>query len=358
MDLLNKYKLSELELKNRFVLAPMTRAKTNDTIPSKEMAVYYGQRSTAGLIITEATQVSIQGQGYDNTPGIFTNEQIEAWKDITKEIHKNNSKVFVQLWHVGRVSSSKVNNLTPLAPSAIKAKNTNVFFYEENNDNPTFIDVETPKEMSLSDIQNTIKEFKVASKNSICANFDGVEIHAANGYLFDQFLRDISNKRTDKYGGSVENKARILLEVVDACIDEIGKDKIGVRLSPFIKIKDMEDENILDTILYVATELNKRDIAYIHLCEADWEDAPSIPLEFRQNLRSLFKKTIIVAGNKTPQEVNDLLSKKLADLIGFGRNYISNPDLPYKIENNLQLTEIKDYGKLFSKNKLTGYIDY
>lgn len=358
MNLFDKYNFQDFELKNRFALAPMTRAKTNETVPSKEMAIYYRQRSTAGLIITEATQVSLQGQGYENTPGIYTEEQVKAWKEITKEVHSRNSKIFVQLWHVGRVSSSKVNGLIPLAPSSIKAKDTSVFYYVDNNNDPTFIDVDTPKEMDTKDIQNVINEFKIASKNAMTADFDGVEIHAANGYLFDQYLRDVSNKRMDKYGGSVENKARLLLETVDACIKEIGPEKVGVRLSPFIKIKDMEDEGILETILYVAKELNKRDIAYIHLCEADWEDAPAIPLEFRQILRSIFKGTIIVAGNKTPEEANELLENGYADIIGFGRKFISNPDYPERVESNLALTEIRDYSKLFSRNKLSGYIDY
>lgn len=358
MNLFDKYNFQDFELKNRFALAPMTRAKTNNTVPSKEMAIYYGQRSTAGLIITEATQVSLQGQGYENAPGIHTDEQIEGWQEVTREIHKKNSKAFIQLWHVGRVSSTKINGLIPLGPSAIKAKNTSVFYYEKENQDPTFVEVDTPKEMDLNDITGVIKEFKQASKNAIIAGFDGVEIHAANGYLFDQFLRDVSNKRMDKYGGSVENKARLLLETVDACIKEIGPEKVGVRLSPFIKIKDMEDEGILETILYVAKELNKRDIAYIHLCEADWEDAPAIPLEFRKILRSIFKGTIIVAGNKTPEEANELLENGYADIIGFGRKFISNPDYPEKVRLNLALTEIKDYSKLFNKDKKSGYIDY
>lgn len=270
--LFQQYELNGNQLENRFLMAPMTRSRASQPgdIPNALMAEYYAQRSTAGMIITEATQVSLQGKGYANTPGIYSPQQIEGWKLITDTVHKNGSKIFLQLWHVGRVSSSKVNGLQPIAPSALTAQNTSVYVFDgAANGDATFVPVDEPKEMDKSDIDTVIKEFVQGAKNAIKAGFDGVEIHGANGYLIDQFLRSNSNKRTDEYGGSKENRIRLLIEISKEVANAIGKEKTGIRLSPFISFKDMNDPEILETIILAAAELNILDVAYIHLCEAD-----------------------------------------------------------------------------------------
>jgi len=357
----SSYNLKGLDLKNRFLMAPMTRSRSTQPgdIPNELMATYYAQRASAGIIITEATQVSMQGMGYAKTPGIYNKEQAAGWKLTTEAVHHAGSKIFLQLWHVGRVSSSKVNGLQPMGPSAIIAQNTNVYIFDgAPNGDATFIPVETPKEMTQADIDNAIEEFVTGAKNAIAAGFDGVEIHGANGYLIDQFLRSNSNVRTDSYGGSKENRIKILVEITEAVAKAVGNEKTGVRLSPFISFKDMADPEILKTIMLAANELNKLDIAYIHLCEADWADAPAIPLKFRQELRATFSNTIIATGNKTPGEGEALLEANLVDLIGFGRKFLTNPDYPERVKTNAALNEISDNHTLFGGGDARGYTDY
>lgn len=355
------YFLNRLELKNRYVMAPMTRSRSSQPgdIPNLLMSEYYKQRCSAGLIITEATQISLQGKGYAKTPGIYTQEQVEGWKLITKAVHENESKIFLQLWHVGRVSSSKVNGLQPIAPSVCKAKETSVYVFEDHlNGDATFVPVEEPKEMSIDDIERTIEEYTIGAENAIKAGFDGVEIHGANGYLIDQFLRSNSNLRTDKYGGKKENRIKFLIDVTKSVVDRIGKEKVGVRLSPFIKYKDMDDPEILETIMIASKALDKLGIAYIHLCEADWDDAPEVPEEFRKELRKNYNGTIIATGNKTPEIAEDLLSNDYVDLVGFGRKFLSNPDYPKRVKQNAKLNEITDGHTLFGGGGEKGYTDY
>ena len=355
------YQMGKILLKNRFLMAPMTRSRASQPgdIPNKLMADYYGQRASAGIIITEATQISLQGKGYAKTPGIYTQEQLEGWKRITTEVHKKESKIFLQLWHVGRVSSSKVNGLQPIGPSSKIAKNTNVYIFDSApNGDATFVSVEKPKEMDEKDIQQVIEEFRIGAKNAIEAGFDGVEIHGANGYLIDQFLRSNSNVRTDEYGGSKENRVRLLIEITQAVVSEIGAEKTGVRLSPFISFKDMNDPEILDTIMLTSEKLEELGATYIHLCEADWDDAPKIPDDFRIQLRETFSKTIIATGNKTPQQANELLEKNVVDLVGFGRKFLTNPDYPKRVKLNAVMNEISDSHTVFGGGTARGYTDY
>lgn len=355
------YKLGTIELKNRFLMAPMTRSRATQPgdIPNSLMAEYYAQRASAGIIITEATQISLQGMGYAKTPGIYSQQQIEGWKLTTDAVHKAGSKIFLQLWHVGRVSSSKVNGLHPIAPSPITAKDTSVYIFDgAPNGDATFVPVDEPREMTKADIENVILEFVQGAKNAIAAGFDGVEIHGANGYLIDQFLRSNSNVRTDEYGGSKENRIRLLIEITTAVVNAIGKEKTGVRLSPFISFKDMADPEMLETIMIAAKELEKIGVAYIHLCEADWADAPNIPDEFRIDLRKNFSNTIIATGNKTPEQAEDLLQKKLVDIVGFGRKFLTNPDYPERVKTNAPLNEISDNHTLFGGGDARGYTDY
>jgi len=359
--LFTAYNMNGIELKNRFLMAPMTRSRATqpNDIPNKLMAEYYGQRTSAGIIITEATQISLQGKGYAKTPGIYTQQQIDGWKLVTDEVHKKGSKIFLQLWHVGRVSSSQVNGLQPLAPSAKIAKETTVYIFDgAPNGDVTFVPVEEPKAMTKEDIRQVIKEHRVAAKNAIEAGFDGVEIHGANGYLIDQFLRSNANTRTDEYGGNKENRIRLLTEITQAVADEIGIEKTGVRLSPFISFKDMNDPEILETIMLASKELEEIGVTYIHLCEADWDDAPEIPNDFRVELRNAFSKTIIATGNKTPQEANQLLGKNLVDLIGFGRKFLTNPDYPKRVELNAEMNKISNNHTLFGGGTSKGYTDY
>lgn len=359
-NIFNTYKMGNIKLTNRISMAPMTRSRSNkDGIPTDMNAKYYAQRASSGLIISEATQISLQGQGYADTPGIYTQEQIAGWKLVTDAVHKEGGKIILQLWHVGRVSSSIVNGLQPIAPSSLIAKDTQVYVFDtERSKNATMIPVEKPREMTNEDIRQVIKEFRVAAKNAIEAGFDGVEIHGANGYLLDQFLRSNSNKRKDKYGGNKENRINFLLEIANEVIKEIGAEKTGVRLSPFIRFKDMEDPEILDTFMLVAKELNKLDILYIHLCEADWDDAPQIPEIFRKELREIFTNTIIATGSYTLELANDVISKDLVDIVGFGRYFIPNPDLVNRLKMGYPLSEIKDSHTLFGGRDQVGYSDY
>ena len=359
--LFTTYNMNGISLEKRFLMAPMTRSRSSQPgdIPNALMAEYYGQRASAGIIISEATQVSLQGKGYAKTPGIYTKEQIEGWRLVTDEVHKKGSKIFLQLWHVGRVSSSQVNGLQPIGPSAKIANETTVYIFDgAPNGDATFVPVETPKAMTKADIAQVIKEFKNGAKNAIEAGFDGVEIHGANGYLIDQFLRSNSNLRTDEYGGSKENRIRILTEITQAVVTEIGAEKTGVRLSPFISFKDMNDPEILDTIMIAAKELEKVGVTYIHLCEADWDDAPLIPENFRINLRKTFSNTIIATGNKTPNEANELLGNNLVDLVGFGRKFLTNPDYPNRVKTDAPMNEISDSHTLFGGGTAIGYTDY
>jgi len=357
----SEYKMNQLALKNRFLMAPMTRSRASQPgdVPNKLMAEYYGQRASAGIIITEATQVSLQGMGYAKTPGIYTQAQIEGWKLITDEVHKKGSKIFLQLWHVGRVSSSKVNGMQPIGPSPLIAKETSVYIFDgAPNGDATFVPVEEPRKMNQADIDQVIEEFRIGAKNAIKAGFDGVEIHGANGYLMDQFLRSNSNKRTDDYGGTKEKRTRLLTEITEAVVAEVGADKTGVRLSPFISFKDMSDPEMLETVLIVSEKLEKIGVTYIHLCEADWADAPDIPQDFRVKLRALYSNTIIATGNKTPDQAEALLESKLVDLVGFGRKFLTNPDYPKRVKLNAPMYEINDDHTLFGGGDARGYTDY
>lgn len=359
--LFEPFQLNGKLLNNRFLMAPMTRSRSSQPgdVPNALMAEYYAQRASAGIIITEATQVSLQGMGYAKTPGIYSREQIDGWKLTTDAVHKAGGKIFLQLWHVGRVSSSQINGMQPIAPSQIIANNTKVYvFKNDENGDATFVPVETPREMTKQDIENVVADFAQAAKNAMEAGFDGVEIHGANGYLIDQFLRSNSNQRKDEYGGSKENRCKILLEIVLAVSNAIGKEKVGVRLSPFIKFKDMDDPEILDTIMYAAGALDELGIIYIHLCEADWDDAPEIPLSFRKELRGRFSKAIIATGNKSPEEGEWLLEQGLADMIGFGRKFLANPDYPERVRKNAVLNDITDTHTLFGGGDARGYTDY
>ncbi|GAM77681.1 2,4-dienoyl-CoA reductase [Vibrio ishigakensis] len=356
--LFEKVKLESLELNNRVVMAPMTRARTTQpgNIPNQMMADYYKQRASAGLIITEATQISDDSQGYSFTPGVYTDAQVEGWKAVTSEAKAQGAAIFCQLWHVGRVSHPIFQKgELPMAPSALAPVETQVWISDEEG-NGNMVDCVQPREMTQDDIKRVIQDFAYAAKRAVEAGFNGIEIHGGNGYLIDQFLRTNSNHRTDNYGGSRENRIRFLLEVVDAVIAEIGADKVGVRLAPFITFKDMNCPDIVPTILESAKQLQERSIAYIHLSEADWDDAPSIPQDFRTQLRDIFTNTIIVAGRYDVERAEEIISEGFADLVAFGRPFVANPDLVKRLEFDLPLAEL-DPSTLFGGVE-KGYTDY
>ncbi|ENC6732478.1 alkene reductase [Vibrio navarrensis] len=345
-------------LANRVVMAPMTRARSTQpgNIANAMMAQYYQQRASAGLIISEATQISDDSQGYSFTPGVYTDAQVQGWQQVTSAVHAKGALMFCQLWHVGRVSHPVFQKGgLPIAPSALAPVETKVWIADENG-NGQMVDCVEPRAMTQADIDRVVNDFAFAAKRAIEAGFDGVEIHGGNGYLIDQFLRTNSNKRTDRYGGSRENRMRFLLEVVDAVSEAIGADKVGVRLAPFITFKDMNCPDIVPTILQASQQLQARDIAYLHLSEADWDDAPTIPEAFRIALRESFRNTIIVAGRYSPARAQEVLEKGYADLVAFGRPFVANPDLVSRLEHGHPLAEL-DGATLFGGSE-KGYIDY
>ncbi|GLO63694.1 alkene reductase [Vibrio sp. MACH09] len=350
--------LKQLKLQNRIVMAPMTRARTTQpgNIPNQIMATYYKQRASAGLIISEATQISDDAQGYSFTPGVYNDDQVAGWKTVTQAAKEQGAAIFCQLWHVGRVSHPVFQNgELPIAPSALEPVETQVWIADEQNSGK-MVDCVKPRAMTEADIDRVIKDFANAAKRAIESGFDGVEIHGGNGYLIDQFLRTNSNHRTDSYGGTRHNRIRFLLEVVDAVTAAIGVDKVGVRLAPFITFKDMNCPDIVPTILEASKQLQARDIAYLHLSEADWDDAPVIPENFRIQLRQNFTNTIIVAGGYTQERGSEIIEQGYADLVAFGRPFVSNPDLVERLKLHQPLAEL-DGSTLFGGNE-HGYTDY
>ncbi len=350
--------LGNKTLSNRIVLPPMTRCRTSQPgdVPNSLMAEYYTQRTTAGLIIAEACDITQDGKGYSFSPGIYTNEQIEGWKKVTSAVHSKDTPIFLQIWHTGRVSHPVFHNgNAPLAPSAIPFQGA-IWHYDEAKQEGAMLPCVTPREATKQDIKNIVNDFKQAAINAIKAGFDGIEIHGANGYLVDQFMRDISNQRTDEYGGSIENKTRFVKEIITAIGEAIGFDRIGLRVAPFFKGQGMNSPDILDTIQEVIKFSDNKGIAYLHIAEADWDEAPVIPESFRQQARANFKHPIIVAGVYDKAKATQILAKGYADLIGFGRAYIANPDLPYRLENDIPLSQADD--STFFGGTAKGYTTY
>lgn len=352
--------IGDLSLKNRVIMAPLTRMRSKQpgNIPWALNAEYYAQRASAGLIISEATQVSQQGQGYPATPGIHSDAQIEGWKLVTDAVHKKGGKIFLQLWHVGRISHSshQPGNAAPVAPSAIAP--TGMTFTADWKQVP----YETPHALTAEEIPTIIADFKHAAENAKRAGFDGVEVHGANGYLLDQFLQDGSNHRTDQYGGSIENRTRFLLEVVDTVIGVWGASRVGVRLSPYGTFNSMSDSDPIALFSHVIGELNTRNIAYLHVIEpratsaggsdAVADSAPSTSALFRKKFNGVF----ISAGGYTAENAQQTVETGQADAIAFGRLFISNPDLPERLANGMALTP---YNRAtFYGGTEKGYTDY
>jgi len=338
--------VGDLTLKNRVIMAPLTRARAigGGRVPNALMTEYYVQRASAGLILTEATSVTPQGVGYENTPGIWSDEQVEGWKQITAAVHAAGGRIFMQLWHVGRISDpSLLGGDAPVAPSAIAA-NGNVSLLRPARPYPV------PRALELAEIPGVVAAYRKGAENAKKAGFDGVEVHGANGYLLDQFLQDGSNERTDAYGGPIENRARLMLEVTDACIEVWGANRVGMHLAPRRDSHDVSDSTPADTFGYVARELGKRGIAFIFAREAVGEDSLG-PL-----LKKEFGGVYIVNEKVDKAGAEELLGSGRADAIGFGKLFISNPDLPRRLETGSPLTEWN--ASTFYAEGSLGYTDY
>lgn len=355
--LFESVQLGEMHLVNRVVMAPMTRSRSRQPgdIPNELMALYYAQRASAGLQVTEAIQISRQGQGYSFTPGLYSEPQVQGWSRVTEAVHAKGGKIFAQLWHVGRMSHPVFHNgSAPVAPSAL-APDARVWIVGEDGVG-RMVECPIPRALEIREIAAIVDDYRVAARNAVRAGFDGVEIHGGNGYLIDQFLRTTSNHRTDEYGGTRANRLRFLLEVADAVAAEIGARRVGVRLAPYITARNMNCPDIVPTILDAAAALSAKGLAYLHLVEADWDDAPEISDGFRVALRSAFQGAIIVAGRYHAEKAEAILRKGLADLVAFGRAFIANPDLPDRLRQGWPLAEA-DHASLFGGND-HGYTDY
>jgi N-ethylmaleimide reductase len=354
IDLLSPYTLGPLHLKNRMVMAPLTRSRAEQgNVPSSMAPTYYSQRAGAGLEITEATQAGPGGQGYVATPGIYDRSQVDEWKKVTDAVHARGGLIFVQLWHVGRVSHPDFNNgQLPVAPSAIAPRGVQTYTAEGLKDIPT------PRALEAAEIPGIVDEFRQAAKNARAAGFDGVEVHGANGYLLDQFLEDCTNQRSDEYGGSIENRARLLFDVVTAVSQVWGNDRVGVRLSPGGTFNDMWDSHPQQTFGYVVRRLDALNLAYLHLIEPSRPQGehpvPDLSARF---FRPLFSDgTLIVAGGYDLERGNAVLKEGLADLVAFGQLFIANPDLPERFRVGAPLN--KPNAETFYGGGAEGYIDY
>lgn len=352
-SLFSPFRLGDLTLSNRVVMAPLTRNRAGaGFVPSELAAEYYGQRASAGLIVTEATQISQQGQGYQDTPGIYSDAQVAGWKKVTDAVHAKGGHIVVQLWHVGRVSHTSLqpNGGAPVAPSAITAK-TKTFV------NNGFAETSAPRALDLSEIPGIVDDYRRAAANAVKAGFDGVEVHGANGYLIDQFLRDGANKRTDIYGGSIPNRARFLLEVMQAVIGEIGAARTGLRLSPVTPANDLSDSDPQALFNHVMDELEKLHPVYVHVIEGATQGPRDIAPDFSfEDLRRRYSGAWMVNNNYDLDLAEKVVAEGKADLVAFGRPFISNPDLVERLKRRAPLNEL-DRDTLYGGGA-KGYIDY
>lgn len=344
--LLSPAKMESLSLQNHMVMAPLTRSRAGKgDVPTPLMAEYYAQRADAGLIITEASQISPQGKGYPRTPGNFSDEQIAGWKQVTDAVHARGAKIFLQIWHVGRLSHSSIqpDGGLPVAPSPIAAEGT---IFTATGLKP----LETPREIAIEEIPGIVADFRKATENAQLAGFDGVEIHAANGYLIDQFLRDGSNQRTDAYGGSVENRARFLKDVVEAVVPVVGADRVGVRLAPIFDSFSMHDSNPAETFGHTAEMLGAYGLAYLHGMQLG-----SAPFDFGA-LKRRFGGIYIANGGYDAARAEAALRDGSADLVAFGSAFLANSDLVERFRRGAALNQPDP--STFYQGEERGYTDY
>ena len=354
-------------LQNRIVLPPLTRSRSTQpgNIPNELMATYYQQRTGAGFMVTEGTQIEPRGQGYAWTPGIYSPEQIAGWRKVTEAVHAKGGIIFAQLWHVGRVSHTSLqpNHAAPVAPSAIAADSNVKVFIETGPNAGTLADPSMPRALSNAEVKELVQLYAQAARNALAAGFDGVEIHCANGYLVNQFISAHSNHREDEYGGSLNNRLRFLREVVQAVAEVVGADRLGVRFAPLFESTEEDrvymglvEEDPHATYIEAIKILEEVGIAYLSIAEADWDNAPELPYDFRRDVRDTFSGRIIYAGRYTAERGTRILEAGLADLIAFGRPFIANPDLPDRIANGWPLNAV-DASTMYGGTE-KGYIDY
>lgn len=354
-DLFQPFKLGDIQLANRMVMAPLTRNRAEaGNVPGAMTIEYYAQRASLGLIIAEATQVSAQAQGYVSTPGVHTPEQIAAWRKVTDEVHARGGKIFVQLWHTGRMSHTafQPGENAPVAPSSIRA-NAKTYIPGAG-----YVDTSLPRALETSEIAGIVDDFRTAARHAIEAGFDGVEIHGAHGYLIDAFLRDGSNHRTDQYGGSIENRARFLVEVMTAVIGEIGAGKVGIRISPVSPVNDSNESNPQPLFEHVVRELEKLHPVYIHVVEgATGGPRDNAPFDY-EALRKLYSGVWMVNNGYTKEMAQEAVASGRADLVSFGRLALTNPDLVRRFKEDAPLNELFKDAPLYGGQGPHGYTDY
>jgi N-ethylmaleimide reductase len=350
--LFEPFQLGPITLPNRVVMAPLTRNRALEGLVPGPLAVeYYGQRASAGLLISEASQVSRQGQGYQDTPGIYSKQQVAGWRKVTDRVHQRQGRIFIQLWHVGRISHTSLqpNNGAPVGPSAIRA-NGKTFV------NGTFTDISEPRALKLEEIPGIVEDFRRGAANALEAGFDGVEIHGANGYLLDQFAKDGANKRSDAYGGSIENRAKLMLEVAKAVAAEAGPNRTGIRISPVTPANDVSDSNPQPLFDYIVDHLNAMKLVYIHVIEGATGGPRDIaPFDY-SSLRKRFKGAYMANNGYDFELANKVLAANAADLIAFGKPFISNPDLVERLKRDAPLNEWDK--ATFYGGGAKGYTDY
>ncbi len=362
--LFDPYPLGPYTLKNRLVMAPLTRSRSRQpgNIPTRLNAYYYAQRASAGLIISEATQVSQQGQGYAWTPGIHSPEQVEGWRLVTDAVHAAGGLIFMQLWHVGRVSHPALqpDGGLPVAPSAIPLQG--MAFIASEKGEPELVPFVAPRALETEELPGIVRQYQDAARNALAAGFDGVEVHSANGYLLDQFLNSSTNRRIDDYGGPVENRARLLMEVVEAVCGVWGSDRVGVRLSPEGTFNDMGDDDPEALFGHVASRLNDFDLAYLHVVQPEIAGNATVTLadpngrSIVKMIRGIYRGTLMVCGGYDYRKASRAVEIEGIDLIAFGRLFLANPDLPERLRQAAPLNQPDE--ATFYGGGAKGYIDY
>ena len=361
--LFSPYTRGALTLPNRIVMPPMTRSRAGaGNVATPLMAEYYAQRASAGLIVSEGTQISQQGQGYAWTPGIHDEAQIAGWRGVTDAVHAAGGRIVAQLWHVGRVShvALQPGGAAPVSSSALLAEGVKVFVDPEGRGPQSgvgeMVQHSMPRALAIDEIAGIVRDYAAAARNAIAAGFDGIELHGANGYLINQFIDSQANQRTDAYGGALQNRLRFLREVTEAVAAEIGAERVGVRLAPLTTLQGAVDDTPQATYLAAAHLLDQIGVGYLHIAEADWEDAPVMPVAFKEALRMIYRGTLIYAGKYTVARAEEALAKGWADLIAFGRPFIANPDLPERLQQGLSLNP-SDKATFFGGGA-EGFTDY
>lgn len=354
MKLFEQYKLGEVVLKNRVVMAPMTRSRAINNIPNDLMATYYEQRVSAGLIITEGISPSPNGLGYARIPGLYSKEQVEGWKKVTKAVHAKGGKIFAQMMHTGRIGHpyNLPEGAEVLAPSSVKPEG------QMYTDKGGMVDYPEPRAMTLEEVHKTRQEYIQSAINAIEAGFDGVELHGANGYLLEQFISPVTNHRTDEYGGSIENRCRFVVEVALGVSRAVGADKTAIRFSPYGVNAGMSYYPEVDeTYTYLAEKMNALGIVYIHLVDHSAMGAPEVPTTIKEAIRSACKNTLILSGGYTKERAERDLQSGFADLVAFGKPFINNPDLVERMKNDWPLSTHLDFATFYTPDE-KGYTDY